>query len=620
MFFLLLAWCLAVTLTWPRTVAARIQVVGILFFALVLRLTLLPHAADSDVNRYLWEGRLIREGLSPYSQVASAQESIGQRDPYWPGMNQKDLHTIYPPIAEWIFAVIGGVLYHPVALKAVFIVLDLASVALILAFLSARSQPLRLAGLYAFNPVPLIGFAAEGHFDPIFIFFTLLALWLYERRRFTWSWIVLSLAIQTKLVAVILVPLLARGGRWRTAGIGAAVAVLPFLPYAHDVGAWLVGVNHFGADFWFNGSVHALMSMLSGDRSIASVLCAALLILWIFVVANLEADLLRAAFFMLGGLIVFSPIVHFWYVSWALIFVPLFPSLAWIILSGSIALSFLLGQTPHLWQTLIWATFGILLTREAIRVVPALLRRRDLSEVSSLTIVVPVLNEASMLENCLHSVGRMSRWPNELIVVDGGSTDGTREIASRLGATVISTARGRGRQIAAGTCAARSDIVLVLHADSEVLPDIGSRICAALNARPDAIGGAVGQHFDPDTLGLAVIECLNEARALFFGLSFGDQGQFFRRAAVMASGGFPALPLMEDVELSLRLQAAGPTVYLGGGLVCSGRRWRRENWLKRCATVIAMTATYLLERGRGPDVAEILYQKYYEIRSEKSHA
>jgi glycosyltransferase involved in cell wall biosynthesis len=213
----------------------------------------------------------------------------------------------------------------------------------------------------------------------------------------------------------------------------------------------------------------------------------------------------------------------------------------------------------------------------------------------------------------------MSSRPDELIVVDGGSTDGTCDIASRLGATVISTERGRGRQIAAGVAAARSDVVLVLHADSEVPPDIGSRIYAALNARPEAIGGAVGQRFDPDALGLDVIECLNEVRALFIGLSFGDQGQFFRRAAVMADGGFPPLPLMEDVELSLRLRAAGPTVYLGDGLVCSGRRWRRENWLKRCATVIAMTAMYLLQRRKGSDVAEDFYEKYYEIPSEKAH-
>src|SRR5260370_10820985 len=164
-FFLLLPMCLAVTFTWPRTGEPPIQAAGILLLALAARLALVSHPADSDTNRYLWEGRLIREGHDPYAHIASAPEWTDQRDAYWAGMNEKDLRTIHPPVAEWTFAAIGGLWYHPAALKAAFIIFDLGSVALLLAMLSARSQPLRLAGLYAFNPVPLIGFAVEGHFN-----------------------------------------------------------------------------------------------------------------------------------------------------------------------------------------------------------------------------------------------------------------------------------------------------------------------------------------------------------------------------------------------------------------------------------------------------------------------
>lgn len=95
------------------------------------------------------------------------------------------------------------------------------------------------------------------------------------------------------------------------------------------------------------------------------------------------------------------------------------------------------------------------------------------------------------------------------------------------------------------------------------------------------------------------------------GLSFGDQGQFFWRAVIMAGGGFPNLPLMEDVELSLRLQRAGPILYLGGGLVCSDRRWRNGNWFKRFITIIAMTAIYRLRRREGTQLANSLYRRYY---------
>jgi hypothetical protein len=182
----------AVTFTWPRNGTPRAQAAGLLLLALLARLALLPHPADSDANRYLWEGRLIREGQDPYAHVASASEWAGLRDAYWQGMNQKDLRTFYPPVAEWIFAAIGGLWYHPMALKGMFIIFDLGSVALLLAMLSSRSQPLRLAGLYAFNPIPLIGFAAQAHFDAMLIFFILLALWLRERRCTAWSWVALG--------------------------------------------------------------------------------------------------------------------------------------------------------------------------------------------------------------------------------------------------------------------------------------------------------------------------------------------------------------------------------------------------------------------------------------------
>ena len=102
-FFLLLPMCLAVTFTWPRTGTPRVQAAGVLLLALVARLALVPHPVDSDTNRYLWEGRLIREGYDPYTHVASAPEWTRLRDVYSDGMNQKDLRTIYPPVAECFF-------------------------------------------------------------------------------------------------------------------------------------------------------------------------------------------------------------------------------------------------------------------------------------------------------------------------------------------------------------------------------------------------------------------------------------------------------------------------------------------------------------------------------------
>jgi Gpi18-like mannosyltransferase len=145
--------------------------------------------------------------------------------------------TIYPPLAQWAFAAVGSVWYHRVAYKLLFIAFDVGVVALLIALLSMRAQPIRLAGLYAFNPVPLIGFAGEGHFDPMLLLFVLLAVWLHERRQVAWSWVALGFAVQMKLVAIVLAPLFVRRGGWRTAWVGAVVAALPFVPYLRDVPA-----------------------------------------------------------------------------------------------------------------------------------------------------------------------------------------------------------------------------------------------------------------------------------------------------------------------------------------------------------------------------------------------
>jgi hypothetical protein len=153
--------------------------------------------------------------------------------------------------------------------------------------------------------------------------------------------------------------------------------------------------------------------------------------------------------------------------------------------------------------------------------------------------------------------------------------------------------------------------VLIVHADSLVERDLGAQVIAALNANRDALGGAVGQRFDGDSIKQGAIEVLNEIRALFFGVSFGDQGQFFRRAPVMEIDGFPTLPLMEDVEFSLRMRAAGPALYLGGGIVSSDRRWRREKWLRRCLSVLTMTIVYRIRRREGDHIASALYHRYY---------
>lgn len=622
-FFLLVPAGVAVVVLWPRGGPRRWQAAGLLGVAALGRLAFWPHPPGDDVNRYLWEGKLVRAGLSPYTHPASASEWAEWRDARWAAMNHRELRTIYPPLAEWVFAGVGAVADDPRALKLVFVLADLGAVAGLLALLRRRGQPLRFAGFYAFNPVPLWGIAGEAHYDALLVLGIVLALWLRERGRPAAAWLALAAAVQFKLVAILLVPVLLRRGGWRTAWVGALAVVVPFAPYAADVAHWWSGVAHFGSALAFNGSVHALLWQLAGSREVAAAACGAALVAWVGAVAWRQPEVPRAAFLVLTGLVVLSPTVHYWYLAWPLVLVPLFPSVAWLALSAGMAGWFLAPWSaarggewalPAGAQVVMWLPLGLLLPA-AVR---GLRRRRAAgaaADATSLAVVIPAWNEGAVLAACLESVRALQPPAREVIVVDGGSTDDTRAVTARAGACLVAAARGRGGQIAAGVARATADVVLVVHADARVAPELSGRILEILRARPAAVGGAAGQEFDGDGPGLAVVEALNDFRAGCLGQSFGDQGQFFRREAMNALGGFPGLPLMEDVELSLRLRAAGPVLYLGGGVRCSARRWRRGNWFRRVAQVVALTARYRWARWQGRDCTAELYRKYYPDRA-----
>jgi len=137
--------------------------------ALLARLLLFPSAPSDDVNRYLWEGKLVAAGESPYARTADAPEWAAYRDGYWEAMNHKDKPTAYPPLALGAFALVGALWYHPMAFKLAFVLADLLTLGAVLRLLRRRGLSVAYAGLYSLNPLVLIAYAGEAHFDAIMI-------------------------------------------------------------------------------------------------------------------------------------------------------------------------------------------------------------------------------------------------------------------------------------------------------------------------------------------------------------------------------------------------------------------------------------------------------------------
>ena len=191
----------------------------------------------------------------------------------------------------------------------------------------------------------------------------------------------------------------------------------------------------------------------------------------------------------------------------------------------------------------------------------------------SVSIVVPTLDEGPGIAVQL---GRLRRdFPDcELVVADGGSTDGTVEQAERL-APVVRAARGRGQQLNAGAEATSGQVLWFVHADTLIDPGALAQLRAAL-ADPAVVGGGLTLRFDRTSVALRYLRWSSDQRARRLGLIFGDQAMFVRREAFEQIGGFPPIPLMEDLELSRRLHRRGRLEVVAATSTASARRFERH--------------------------------------------
>ena len=193
----------------------------------------------------------------------------------------------------------------------------------------------------------------------------------------------------------------------------------------------------------------------------------------------------------------------------------------------------------------------------------------DLSRVS---VIIPALNEAAHIAVTLQSV--RAGHPHEIILVDGGSTDGTCEVARTLGATVIHSKPGRARQMNAGAAQATGNVLLFLHADT-LLPENWTRVVTGTLEQSGVVAGSFGFRVAESFPGRWLVEWTTNLRSRWFQNPYGDQTQFLRRAVFEELGGFADLPIMEDYELNHRLRKRGRVSTSSAAAITSGRRWKK---------------------------------------------
>ena len=217
----------------------------------------------------------------------------------------------------------------------------------------------------------------------------------------------------------------------------------------------------------------------------------------------------------------------------------------------------------------------------------------------SLSIIIPVLNEAANIVSALQALGALRARGAEIVVVDGGSTDGTGALAAPLADRVLASARGRATQMNAGAAAAHRDVLLFLHADTRLPADADKLVLQGLTQTRRAWG-----RFDVTIDGahplLPVVAAFMNARSRLTGIATGDQAMFMTREAFRAAGGFPEIALMEDIELARRLKRVSRPLCLHARVTTSGRRWESRGVLRTILLMWRLRLAYFF--GAAPDV------------------
>ncbi len=338
---------------------------------------------SEDAFRYLWDGKVQSNGVNPYLYAALDEHLGFLHSPLLPAaMNHADLKTIYFPLSQWIFYICyqisGEALW---SYKLVYIFAELATMAGLLLILTKLAVPRKYLLLYALCPLPIIQFAVDAHLDAIGIPFFIFSLFFYLSGRKVFSYVLLGLSMSIKPVGLILLPgllFMEKGSRNKLTAVSIPLLTVgvQFLPYLFTSNPFET-LFAFTKDWSFNGIVFELFYRYFNDNQPARLYCVVVLGVALILLNYRRKDFLEAGYFSILFLMLLSPVVHPWYVSWVAVLLPIVRKWSGIYLTAAVSLTSFTVMNFKL--TGGWTQYPIVLLVEYVPVMVLLiieLRRR----------------------------------------------------------------------------------------------------------------------------------------------------------------------------------------------------------------------------------------------------
>ena len=316
--------------------ALLVIVLGALFF----RLCLLPRepAISNDLYRYLWEGRVERLHINPYT-VYPAMPALGAlEDRRHPLETGRTVSTLYPPLSEWSFSWVSTIAGY----KLLYTGFDLAALGVLAVLLAVMGQPLHRLLIYAWNPCVLVSFAMCGHLDSLAIFTLLAAILLIALRRPALGVSFLALSVISKFYSVLLLPTILRRTRSAFAALFVAIVGLSYLPFFGAGRRLFKGLSDFAAGWEGNDSLFRLIRLAGNSKQQAELVAGALVLILVAYTLRRRLQPVSASLLLISGLLFLSPNAFPWYFTWIVPFLCFYPRAPLLLLS----ITSVLGYSP----------------------------------------------------------------------------------------------------------------------------------------------------------------------------------------------------------------------------------------------------------------------------------